>query len=145
LCLIFITLGKFCSAQMAHPVKWAFTAKKIDGSRYEIHLTAALEKGWHIYSQNTPDDGPIPTSIHFKKNPLLTLQGRAKEMGKLEQHLEPLFGVEVKQFSNKVEWVQVVQLKKKVKTNLAGTVEFMVCNNQECLPPSSVPFSVALK
>lgn len=132
-------------AQIQDPVKWSFTSKKISTDTYEVHLAATIQPGWHIYSQTTPEGGPIPTAISFSKNPLLTLSGTAKEVGKLEQHNEPLFGVEVKQYSNKVDFVQSVQLKSNAKTNVSGSVEFMVCNNKQCLPPKTVEFSVSIK
>ena len=104
-------------AQIQNPVNWTATAKKIADKTYEIRLTANINNGWHIYSQTTPEGGPVPTNISFTKNPLFQLQGTAKEVGKLEQHNEPLFGVDVKQFSNKVDFVQVVKLKANVKTS----------------------------
>ena len=72
------------------------------------------------------------------------MEGPAKEVGKLEQKHEELFGVDVKQFSNKVVFVQTVKLKAKAKTAVSGTIEFMTCNNRECLPPKEEKFSVAL-
>ena len=56
-----------------------------------------------------------------------------------------LIGVEVYQFSNKVDFVQVVKLKNAVKTTVSGSVEFMTCNDEECMPPKKQPFSIALK
>src|SRR5258706_7759981 len=105
-----------CFAQSDNPVKWDFSAKKINATTYEVHLTAKIEDEWHIYSQTTPDGGPVATSISFNKNPLLSFDGSAKESGKLEQHFEELFGVQVKQFSNKVDFIQIVKLKNNVKT-----------------------------
>jgi thiol:disulfide interchange protein DsbD len=133
-----------CFAQVRNPVKWNFNSKRINATTCEIHLTASLENGWHMYSQTTPEGGPIPTSIEFIKNPLVSIDGPAKELGKLEQRYEPLFGVDVKQFSNKVDFVQIVKMKGKAKTAINGTVEFMTCNDHECLPPSSQKFSIAL-
>jgi thiol:disulfide interchange protein DsbD len=118
-------------AQIQNPVSWTAKAKKIGDKTYEIHLTANINKGWHIYSQTTPEGGPVPTNVSFTKNPLFQLQGAAKEVGKLEQHNEPLFGVDVKQFSNKVDFVQVVKLKANVKTSADVAVEFMVCNDKQ--------------
>src|SRR5665647_1012682 len=132
-------------AQIQNPVSWSATAKKISDKTYEIHLTANIQKGWHVYSQTTPDGGPVPTNITFTKNPLLTFEGNAKEVGKLEKHAEPLFGVDVKQFSNNVDFVQVVKLKANVKTSADVAVEFMVCNDRQCLPPTTKKFTVALK
>lgn len=140
-----ILLTTFCFSQIKDPVKWAFSAKKINAATYEVHLTASIDPGWHTYSQTTPEGGPVPTSVVFTKNPLLLLAGPVKELGKLEKHHEEIFGVDVKQFSNKVDFVQVVKVKGSVKTALAGTVEFMVCNDKECLPPSKVKFSVDIK
>lgn len=128
-----------------NPVSWTATSKKISDKTYEIHLTANISKGWHIYSQNTPEGGPIPTNITFTLNPLIQLQGKAREVGKLEQKNEPLFGVDVKQFSNKVDFVQLVKLKANVNTSAKVAVEFMVCNDRQCLPPSTRTFSLALK
>lgn len=127
------------------PVSWNFTSKKLANNSYELHLTATIEKGWHIYSQTTPAGGPIPTAFTFTKNPLITMAALPKESGKLEQHNEPLFGVNVKQFSDKVDFIQPVKLKASVLATIKGTVEFMVCNDKTCLPPKVVPFSVALK
>ena len=140
-----IFLTTFCFAQLKNPVKWSFTSKKIDATTYEVHLTATLDNGWHTYSQTTPEGGPVATSIGFTQNPLIVVQGTAKEVGKLEKHFEGLFGVDVKQFSNKVDFVQTVKLKGKMKTSLNGTVEYMTCNDHECLPPAAQKFSITLQ
>ncbi len=110
-----------------------------------MHLAANIEERWHLYSQTTPDGGPVATTITFTKNPLLTMDGKIKEVGKLQQKHEPLFGVDVKQFSDKVDFVQIVKLKTPVKTNVAGSIEFMVCDDKQCLPPSTQKFSILLK
>ncbi len=145
--ILFLLLLNFASTivfSQAGPVQWSYAAKKIDKSTYQVILTAHLEGGWHLYSQSTPDGGPVPTTISFSKNPLLSLSGTPKEIGKLEQRHEPLFGVDVKQFSNKVEFVQTVTVKSAVKTVLKGSVEFMTCNDRECLPPKTESFSLPI-
>ncbi|HQV06120.1 MAG: protein-disulfide reductase DsbD family protein [Chitinophagaceae bacterium] len=142
--LAIISFSTFSYGQMKDPVRWSFSAKKISDKTYEIHLNASMDQGWHIYSQTTPDGGPIPTTVNFLKNPLVTMNGNAKESGKLEERYEPLFGVNVKQFSDKVVFIQTVVLKVNAKTALNGTVEFMACNDKECLPPKTVKFSVNL-
>lgn len=141
----FLFSANLIFAQILNPVSWTATSKKIADKTYEIRLTANMQRGWHIYSQTTPDGGPVPTNISFAKNPLLLMKGKTKEVGKLEQHNEPLFGVEVKQFSNKVDFVQVVNLKANVKTSADVSVEFMACDDKQCLPPVTKKFTVALK
>lgn len=144
--VILVLFSNFLFAQIQNPVSWTATSKKIDNKTYEVHLKANIGPGWHIYSQTTPEGGPIRTSLTFTKNPLVTLQGNAKEVGKMEKHKEPLFdNIEVKQFSNNVDFVQLVKLKAPVKTSVDIAVEFMVCNDKQCLPPVTKKFSVALK
>jgi hypothetical protein len=130
------------SAQL--PCHWVFQAKKITEKRYEIHLSAAIDNGWHTYSQTTPDGGPFPTKISLEKNPLIEKVGKIEEVGKMEKRHEAAFDVDVKQFSDKVDFVQQVDLKAPLKTVLAGTVEFMICNDHECMPPKKIPFSILL-
>lgn len=127
-----------------NPVQWTASSKKISDKTYEVRLSATIPDGWHIYSQNTPDGGPVPTEITFTKNPLVTTQGKAKEVGKMEKHFEPLFNVDVLQYSEKVDFVQIVKLKANVKTKVDVAVEFMVCDDKQCLPPSTKKFTLSL-
>lgn len=140
---LLITL--FSMAQIENPVEWSFTTKKINATTYEVHMTAKIQDGWHIYSQSTPAGGPVPTAIAYTKNPLLVLKGKIAEVGKVERHHEPLFGVDVIQFSSKVDFVQTVTLKSKAKTALRGSIEFMTCNDHECLPPRTEKFSIDIE
>src|SRR5436853_2564526 len=101
---IVFSIPFFSVAQVQNPVHWSYSVKKINTTTYEVHLTASIDGKWHMYSQTTPEGGPVPTSVTFTKNPLLTIDGKTKEVGKLEQKHEPLFGVDVKQFGGKVDF-----------------------------------------
>ncbi len=143
--LLCLSIPFFGFAQISDPVKWSFTANKLSAGVYEVHLTATIAAGWHIYSQTTPEGGPLPSTITFSKNPLISLDGKVEETGKLEQKHEKIFGVNVKQYSGKVDFVQVVKVKGKAKTTVTGEIEFMSCDDHQCLPPKVVTFSVSLK
>ena len=132
-------------SQIEDPVKWDYTAVKKSDNVYELKITATVAKPWHIYSQSTDKGGPVPTSFVFKKNPLVTVDGKLKENGKLETVHDKNFGVDVKYYSDKVAFVQTVKLKGKAKTSIAGTVEYMVCNDEKCLPPTKKSFDVKLQ
>ena len=143
--LLVILCGLKGHTQIEDPVKWIFTVTKKSDKVYEIKVTANLQKPWHIYSQNTPEGGPLPTSFTFKTNPLITVTGTPKETGKLLVIHDKNFGVDVKYYSEKVEFVQTVTLKADVKTNITGYVEFMVCNDEKCLPPKKAAFDIKLQ
>ena len=136
----------FTAVQAQNPVSWTFSAKKIDDKTYEVHMTANIQSGWHLYSQNQPDDAiAIPTGFTINNNPLIKLDGKIKEMGSLEKFHDKKLDVSANQYSNKVDFVQVVKLKASAKTNISGSVEFQTCNDEKCLPPRTVNFNVAIK
>ena len=131
-------------AQSNKEVKLSFSAKKVADKVYEVHLTASVNGDFHIYAQNVGVDGPIPTSFTFTKNPLLLLDGKVKEVGKVVKKNEEVWGGVVNYYEKSVDFVQTVKVKGSAKTNLAGKVEYMVCDNEKCLPPAETTFSVAI-
>lgn len=132
-------------SQMKSPVSWNYEAKKKTANTYEVILTATVEKGWHIYSQNTGKGGPVPTTISFKANPLVTKTGTIKEQGKLEKNFDKLFNTNVLYYADKVVFVQTVKVKGNIKTSVSGTVEYMVCDDSQCLPPVKKTFDLKLQ
>ena len=125
-------------------VSWAYTAKKLAANKYEIHITATPPPGWHIYSQLTPEGGPVPTTFKFNKNALVAVNGKVNEKGKVISYFDNNFKVNVKYFEGKADFVQVVTIKGKIKTNISGEVESMICNDRTCMPPTIEKFNVAL-
>ena len=142
--LFFLAFVFTANAQKLNPVKWNFEAVKKADKQYDITFTATIEAPWHIYSQFVKK-GPVPTSVQIKKNPLVQLKGAVKELGTLEKHFDKNFNAEIAYFSNKVQFVQSVTLKVASKTKLGGEIEYMVCNDERCLPPTKVPFEVTLQ
>jgi thiol:disulfide interchange protein DsbD len=126
------------------PVSWTYETKKKSADTYEVVLTAEVESPWHIYSQNTGKGGPIATTVKFKTNPLVTVTGKTNEIGKLEKTYDKNFKTNVLYYSNKVQFVQTIKLKGKVKTNVSGTIEYMVCDDSQCLPPTKKNFDLKL-
>lgn len=125
-------------------VSWAYTAKKLAANKYEIHITATPPPGWHIYSQLTPEGGPVPTTFKFNKNALVAVNGKVNEKGKVISYFDNNFKVNVKYFEGKADFVQVVTIKGKIKTNISGEIESMICNDRTCMPPTIEKFNVAL-
>jgi len=131
-------------AQSNKQVNWTWSAKKIADRTYEVHMTATIGGDFHLYAQDAGGEGPIATSFTFSKSPFFILNGIVKENGKLVQKYEEAWKHNVRYYERTVDFVQVVKLKSDVKTNLAGKVEFMVCNDHECLPPADVDIKVPI-
>ena len=132
------------SAQL-NPITWSFSAKKIADKTYELQRTATIQTNWHLYSQVQPEDAvAMPTTFELNPNPLFTLDGKIKEIGKLEKYTDKVLKVSANQYSNTVTFTQVVKLKGNAKTSITGTVEYQTCDDKKCLPPKKVSFKVAL-
>jgi Disulphide bond corrector protein DsbC. len=145
LVVAFLFFASVSFSQPMSPVSWAFASKKISENVYELQLIATIQSGWHLYSQVQPSDAIAqPTSFNFNKNPLVDLDGKVKEVGKLEKYKDAKLDISANQYSQKVTFVQKVKVKGKVKTNVSGKLEFQTCDDKKCLPPKTVNFSIAL-
>jgi len=147
---LFLTIFAFFAAYTliaqsgsAKQVKWTFATKKLSENTYEVRMTANIMGDYHMYALQPGAEGPIPTSFSFTPNPLISFDGKMKEVGKAIKKYEEIWPGNVKYFEKTVEFVQVIKLKGKVKTSLTGKVEFVVCNDSQCLPPSEVEFKIA--
>jgi DsbC/DsbD-like thiol-disulfide interchange protein len=141
LCLFALPI--LANAQIENPVKWSFSSKKINATTYELHMTATIDAGWHLYAQDA-GEGPVPTSFKFTKNPLVVLTGKTIEEGKLHKAFDKNFNSELKYYENTVDFIQKVTVKGKAATKVKGTVEFMVCDDHQCLPPKELDFAISV-
>lgn len=142
---IVVIIGICFVSHRQNVVSWNFSTKKIADRTYEIHLTPSIQAPWHIYSQQSPESGAMPTKFSFNKNPLVIIDEETREIGKVVSKYEEVFEVTVKYFEGKVNFVQTVKLKTNVKTNITGTIEYMACNDEQCLPPQTINFNIKLE
>ena len=133
------------SAQIQDPVDWSYSVKKVSADTYTFTATANIEGDWHIYSQTTGAGGPIPTKITFNKNPLVTIVGVTKEIGKVKQEYDDLFKTTVRYIGETATYTQTLKVRAGVKTNISGTVSYNVCDDRQCLPPSKKTFDLKLQ
>ena len=130
-------------AVIEKPVTWSFTTKNTDKQQVELIFTATMESGWHIYSQFIGSGGPVPTSFKFTQTPDYELVGKVMEQIKPTKAFEKAFDMEIAFFANKAIFVQKVKLKN-AGTTVTGTLKFMSCNDEQCLPPEELPFTFNL-
>ena len=142
--LILVMICVFGVVNAQQKISWAYTAKKLGNNKYEIHLIASPPSGWHIYSQLTPEGGPVPTTFKFNKNALVAMQGKVNEKGKVITYFDKNFKVNVKYFEGKADFMQLVTIKGNLKTNISGEIESMICNDKVCMPPTTEKFNIAL-
>ena len=131
-------------AQILQPVHWSYAAKKLSPTEAVVLLKATIDPGWHVYSQHVKDGGPVKTTIKFDPSRAYTLVGTPQE-AKPVTRMEKTFNMEVSYFEKEVTFQQKVKLTGKSPQVVKGTIEYMVCNDKQCLPPDEIPFSVSTK
>ncbi len=121
-------------SQILEPVKWKTFVEKISDDEYRLKIVAQIDKGWHLYAQEVPDGGPIPTTFTFEKNAAYQLIGAVEEeIGKTVD--DPVFEMRIKFFEKKAVFSQKIKMKD-VLDSIYGNVSFMVCDDARCLPPT---------
>ncbi|WP_335974221.1 protein-disulfide reductase DsbD family protein [Gaetbulibacter jejuensis] len=135
-CLMLIMPIVASQAQILEPVKWSTSVEKISDTEYNLVSIATIDKGWHLYSQNVPDDGPIPTTFTYAEDGFQLLENTKEEEGHTVD--DPVFEMKIKFFENKAEFKQRIKVLNSELSIVKGEVEFMVCDDARCLPPSYV-------
>ncbi|WP_295721690.1 protein-disulfide reductase DsbD domain-containing protein [Mucilaginibacter sp.] len=130
-------------AQILQPVRWSYAAKKTSATEAVVFIKATIDEGWHVYSQFVKDGGPVKTTIDFTPSKAFTLVGKTIEPQPITR-MEKVFGMEVGFFEKSVIFQQKIRLKAK-QTTVSGKLEYMTCNDQKCLPPDDIEFSIPVK
>jgi len=131
------------NSQILKPVTWSYAAKKTSPTTAVIYIKANIDAGWHLYSQFVKEGGPVKTTFNFGKGKDYTIVGRTTEPKPVIKY-EPVFKSDVSFFEKSVIFQQKIKFNSKNPT-VKGTVEFMTCNDKQCLPPEEIEFSVIVK
>jgi thiol:disulfide interchange protein DsbD len=125
-------------SQIYDPIKWSTSVEKVDEEEYHLITEAIIEAGWHLYSQEVPEGGPIPTEFTFKNTETYELLGDTEE-SKGVKEMDPVFEMEITYFERTAIFVQRIKLTGEGVYLINAEVEFMVCDEERCLPPTTLP------
>ncbi|MFD0761655.1 cytochrome c biogenesis protein CcdA [Lutibacter aestuarii] len=141
LSILFLSVTSY--SQIHDPVKWSTNVEKISDTEYDLIIVASIEENWHLYSQNVPEDGPIPTAFSFETSADFELIGNVSEE---EGHTvdDPVFNMKIKYFETSTIFKQRIKLLTENTLKIAGEVEFMVCDDSNCLPPTFVDLNFSI-
>jgi thiol:disulfide interchange protein DsbD len=128
------------SAQILEPVKWSFDNKYVEDNEVELIFKANIDNGWHLYSTNIPEGGPIKTSFTFEESTGYELIGGIKQLSTVIKKFDNSFQMELEWFSKEALFSQKVKLKNNAAIIVKGSLEFMCCDDETCLPPTDVDF-----
>ncbi|MEM7162021.1 MAG: protein-disulfide reductase DsbD domain-containing protein [Bacteroidota bacterium] len=126
------------TTQVVDPVDWEFRTEQ-KGDEAVLFLDAKVDKPWHMYSQYLEDGGPIPTSFNFEASEDYELIDKVNE-GESVKHYDPNFKMDLAYFEGDCSFNQRIKIKNSAPFVIKGWLEYMVCNDKECLPPEMVDF-----
>lgn len=126
-------------AQIQEPVKFNSELKRISETEAEIVFNAVMEKGWHVYSTDLGDGGPISATFNVDNISGAEVNGKLLPQGNEIEEMDPIFGMKVRFFESKATFVQKIKITDD-KYSIKGYLEYGACNDENCLPPTSVDF-----
>lgn len=142
LLLMFVVLA--AHAQIQDPVKFKTELKALSDTEGEIIFTAAIDPGWHVYSTNLGDGGPISTTFNVDKKTGVEVVGKLKPVGNEISTFDKLFEMKVRYFEKTAQFVQKIKFTAGTYT-IEGYLEYGACDDESCLPPTQVPFNLSGK
>lgn len=135
--ILALAIGFNAFSQIHDPVKWSTAVEKMSDTEYILVANATIEPGWHLYSQNVPENGPIPTTFTFETEDSVELVNKVIEEEGVTID-DPVFNMRIKFFGNSASFRQYIKLVNKELSIVKGEVEFMVCDDTRCLPPAYI-------
>ena len=144
ICLLLSVFSLTTLAQMQDPVKFTTQLKTGSGAEAEMVFSATIAPGWHVYSTNLGQDGPIEASLHVNKMDGAELVGKLTPKGKEISQFDEMFGMKLRYFENSVQFVQKVKFTKP-QYDIDAYLEWGACNDEMCLPPSEAALKASGK
>ncbi len=161
LVFLFISAG---FAQIVEPVKWNYTKKELGNNEYELIFKATIDKGWHLYSQNIGDNGPIPTSFVFNNLDGFEFVDKNIKIKRVEDfenggdslyqvtfdetkpivEFDPNFNMKLKFYADNAEFKSKIKVTSPKPVSIKGYLEFMCCDDEKCLPPDEMDFEFSI-
>ena len=142
ICLLLIAV--VAQAQIQEPVKFKSELKTLVAGEAEIVFTATIDKGWHVYSTDLGDGGPISATFNVEKISGATVVGKLQPKGKEIASYDKLFEMNVRYFESTAQFVQKLKLTGG-DYKIEGFLEYGACNDENCLPPTQVEFNFSGK
>ena len=135
--------GNSGAMNIEDPVSWEFTSEALGNGEYNMVATATIDEGWHIYSQNLSSmEGPLPTLFTWE-GPNVELVGTTSEPEPIVEY-DPNFMMDLEFFEHNPQFVQKIKVTDGSKPVVKASVDFMVCNDEKCLPPELREFEIDL-
>ena len=137
--LILWGLTLAANAQMVDPVKFSSKLEMLKGDEAQIVFSAKIDAGWHVYSTDLGNDGPISATFTATKLEGAKLVGKLTPRGNEVSKFDNMFGMKLRYFEGTATFIQKIKFVKP-EYEISGYLEYGACNDETCMPPSEVEF-----
>ena len=139
-CLLLVVCFTSAFAQIQDPVQFKTELKKISETEAQIIFTGTIDAGWHVYSTDLPEGGPISATFNTDKMEGIELDGKLTPQGKEIQNYDKMFEMNVRYFEDVATFVQKLKITA-ANYFIEGYFQYGSCNDENCLPPTDIEFS----
>ena len=143
--LMFTFLALAVQAQILTPVKWNIKLEDSESAEKTLIFSAKLDAGWHLYDMNLPEGGPISTSFSFENLKGAKTIGTPVASKEATTVFDEQFQMELRWFAGEVSFRQKIEVTDPKHLQVGGYVEYMACNDENCLPPEQEEFAFSAK
>ena len=138
--VLFMLVTTICiNAQMADPVHFTSKLVMLGGDEAQIEFSAKIDNGWHVYSTGLGNDGPISATFNASKMDGVKTVGGLTHKGKEISQFDNMFGMKLRYFEGSVTFIQKIKFTKP-QYSINCYLEYGACNDETCMPPTSVDF-----
>ena len=127
-------------AQIQEPIKFKTELAKLSETEAELVFQATIDEGWHLYSTELPEDGPVSATLNIEQMEGVELVGKLTPRGKIIEHYDAMFEMDLRYFEHEGAFVQKLKFKGG-DYSISGYLNYAACNDQNCLPPTDVEFA----
>ena len=127
-------------AQIQEPIKFKTELAKLSDTEAELVFQATIDEGWHLYSTELPEDGPVSATLNIEQMEGVELVGKLTPRGKIIEHYDAMFEMDLRYFEHEGAFVQKLKFKGG-NYSISGYLNYAACNDQNCLPPTDVEFA----
>ena len=137
--LVLLVASVCAMAQMADPVHFTSKLVMLGGDEAQIEFSAKIDNGWHVYSTGLGNDGPISATFNASKMDGVKTVGGLTHKGKEISQFDNMFGMKLRYFEGSVTFIQKIKFTKP-QYSINCYLEYGACNDETCMPPTSVDF-----
>ncbi|MDR0738222.1 MAG: disulfide bond formation protein DsbD, partial [Prevotellaceae bacterium] len=145
LLFVIVGIGVNLNANPDNPVTWSYSVNPVEGNKAELVFSATIAPGHQLYATEIPEGGPLPTGFFYTESEAFKKIGKIREVPEPKIKHDDIFGMDIGVHTKSVKFVQVIEILSETDFSIIGTMDYMVCTADMCMPFSDIDFKFTVK